>query len=256
MTASRIAGLLAVPLLAVSLAACSSSTSKAPSTTNTSSGSAAGSTQPSVDSASTGDSATSATTAATSSSAPTSATTSAAFVARGETYKPVIDGVHVSIQSADVPVPPSAFTNVSQPGDAVQHASITTGDPYRYFGLSAVAYGHTSYGAPSFPKASAGAVAAWRQAEINQSGEKGGPGTPSDGPVAMIFGKPVVGTVVHRVDAPLAGKQIHIEKIFWVVAAGDRIWELSMERDENGMPADYGTGIQITAADLSNPTTM
>ena len=90
----------------------------------------------------------------------------------------------------------------------------------------------------------------------DQISQSGAADVAAKGPTAMIFGKPVVGTVIHRIDAPLAGKQIHIEQIFWIMDAGNRIWTLTVERDESGLPADFGTGIEITANDLTTPTTM
>lgn len=187
------------------------------------------------------------------SESPAQTSPSMTFVAKGQTYAPVIDGVHVKVTSDYIPVPPSGLTNVSHPGGPVQHASEMVGDPYREFDLSAVAYGRGVYGEPAFPNAGPGVADKWRQVEIAQSNVSG---QASNGPVAVLFGKSVVGTVVHRQDAPLSGKQIHIERIFWIVDAGNRIWELSIERDETGLPAGYGTGIEITASDLSTPTTM
>jgi hypothetical protein len=252
MSTSRTNAMFGAAALVAALTACASSTTLAhrPATTlplSTDATSTSPLARPSQASPSLPASSTSTTTT----EPPTPVSSSADFIAKGQQYTPVIDGVHLTIQTDTVP--PSGLADVSQPGTPVQHAAAQVDGPYRSFELSAVAYGRRVYGEPSFPQAGPDMVDTWRQVEISQSGAVG---TASDGPAAMIFGKPVLGTVIHRVDAPLAGKQIHIEKIFWIVEAGNRIWELSIERDLSGLATDYGTGIEITSNDLAAPTTM
>ncbi|MEY9927542.1 hypothetical protein ABH926_002176 [Catenulispora sp. GP43] len=148
-----------------------------------------------------------------------------------------VDGVALTVTNPDMPVGAS-FT--PKPGDSVQSASAEASGPFRFFSVTAVPFGER-LPKSDYPVAAPGGAAAWRSV--------GGASVP--GPVATLFGQKVTAQVRHEADGTSK-----IQTAQWIVEAGQRIWIIRAEHAEPAVPTGFGTGIAVTAASLSTPTTV
>jgi hypothetical protein len=148
-----------------------------------------------------------------------------------------IDGVRLTVTNPDMPVGASF---APKPGDSVQSASVEASGPFRFFSVTAVPFGE-QLPKSDFPVAASGGAAAWRRV--------GGPSTP--GPAATLFGQKVTGQVRHQTDGTSK-----LQTVQWIVEAGKRIWVVRAEHAEPNIPARFGTGITLTTANLTTPTTV